>query len=152
MNESTEISEFGIVLLFLIGGLMLTLIGMGLGSFLRPHRPNEEKNTSYECGEDPVGGAWQPFDVRFYVMALLFVLFEVELFFLFPWAMILTYEGAVAEWSLFMLIEGFIFVGILLVGLVYAWRKGLLDWIRPEARPSSFTSRIPEQIYKQFKS
>ena len=79
-----EISGFGIVLLFIIGGLGFVLIMLLIGRFLRPDRPTEEKQTTYESGEDPSGTAWGQFNVRFYVIALIFLLFEAELVFLFP--------------------------------------------------------------------
>lgn len=92
---------------------------------LRPHRPYPEKLTSYECGEEPIGNAWIRFNVRFYVIALIFLIFEVEIVFLFPWALVYR------ELGLFAFIEMAVFLLILLVGLAYVWVKGDLDWDKP---------------------
>ena len=81
-----EINGFGTVGLFIFGGLGFILIALIVGKLLRPHRPNEEKLTTYESGEDPINNAWGQFNLRFYIIALIFILFEVELVFLFPWA------------------------------------------------------------------
>lgn len=101
----------------LIGGTL------GLSRLLRPKRPGTEKLTTYESGVDPVGAGWSQSQIRYYIFALLFVMFDVEAVFLFPWALRLEYFGV------FGLIEMGIFVFILLLGLVYAWRKGVLRWV-----------------------
>ena len=85
-----EINGFGTVGLFILGGLGFILIALMVGKLLRPYRPNEEKLTTYESGEDPVNNAWGQFNLRFYIIALVFILFEVELVFLFPWAVVLA--------------------------------------------------------------
>ena len=102
----------------LFGGLLL-----GIGSLVRPSRPNREKALPYESGVDPVGAGWSQSQIRYYIFALLFVVFDVEAVFIFPWATRLeTYAG-------FGLVEMGIFVFVLLLGLVYAWRKGVLRWV-----------------------
>lgn len=102
---------------FLIAGLLL-----GIASLLRPNNPGREKLTTYESGVDPVGDGWSQSQIRYYVFALLFVIFDVEAVFIFPWATQLErYAG-------FGLVEMGVFVGVLLLGLVYAWRKGVLRW------------------------
>ncbi len=130
------LSDFGIMLLFIlaafafIGGILL------FGKLLRPDRPNEEKLTTYESGEEPVGNANIQFNPRFYVIALIFVLFDVELVLLFPWATVFGQATLIAEtdglWGWFTLTEAFIFVGVLALGLAYAWAKGYLDWEKPQ--------------------
>ena len=95
---------------------------------LRPYRKSDEKLTTYECGEDPVGNAWIQFNIRFYVFALIFVVFDVEAVFLLPWAVVFRQLGALAY------VEGLVFIGILVVALVYVWRKGDLEWVRAEDR------------------
>ena len=106
----------------LIGAAMLMVGGMlGLGRLLRPNRPQDEKFVSYEAGSDPVGVFGQS-NVRYYVYALLFVMFDVEAVFIFPWAIDLERLGTQA------LISMIVFIGILALGLVYAWRKGVLRW------------------------
>jgi NADH-quinone oxidoreductase subunit A len=111
------VAFFGL-LAVLLAGLLL-----GIGSLLRPVRPSAEKNMPYESGVDPVGDGWSQSQIRYYVFALLFVIFDVEAVFIFPWATQLErYAG-------FGLVEMGIFVFVLLLGLVYAWRKGVLRWV-----------------------
>jgi NADH:ubiquinone oxidoreductase subunit 3 (subunit A) len=98
---------------------------------IRPSRPTPEKLTTYECGEDPTGGAWVQFNIRFYVFALLFIVFDVEAVFLLPWAVVFRKLGALA------FLEGVVFIVILVVALAYVWRKGDLEWVRPEDRSRS---------------
>jgi len=103
---------------FLIAGLLL-----GISALIRPNKPNPEKLLTYESGVDPVGDGWSQSQIRYYVFALLFVIFDVEAVFIFPWATQLErYAG-------FGLVEMGVFVAILLLGLVYAWRKGVLRWV-----------------------
>ena len=114
-------------------GFLLTIVGLMVVVFilwkvLRPERQSEEKVTTYECGEDPVGSAWIQFNIRFYVFALIFVVFDVEAVFLLPWAVVFRELGALAY------VEGLVFIGILAVALAYVWRKGDLSWVRPEDR------------------
>ena len=102
---------------FLVAGLLL-----GLASLLRPVRPTREKLITYESGVDPVGEGWSQSQIRYYVFALLFVIFDVEAVFIFPWATQLERYGT------FGLVEMAVFVAVLVLGLVYAWRKGVLKW------------------------
>jgi NADH:ubiquinone oxidoreductase subunit 3 (subunit A) len=95
---------------------------------IRPSRFSEEKLTTYECGENPVGSAWIQFNIRFYVFALIFIIFDVEAVFLLPWAVVYRELGLLA------FVEGLVFIGILVVALAYVWRKGDLEWVRPEDR------------------
>jgi NADH-quinone oxidoreductase subunit A len=114
------------ILVFLATVVGLLLFVLGLWKLLRPSRASEEKTTTYECGEEPVGNAWVQFNVRFYVFALIFVVFDVEAVFLLPWATVFRELGPLAY------VEGLVFIGILLVALGYVWRKGDLAWVRPE--------------------
>ncbi|NNF68282.1 MAG: NAD(P)H-quinone oxidoreductase subunit 3 [Acidimicrobiia bacterium] len=109
----------------IFGGVGIALVGafLGIASILRPSRPSEQKLESYESGVDPSGNMWSQSNIRYYVFALLFVLFDVEAVFIFPWASRLEALG------LFGLVEMAIFVFILLLGLIYAWRKGMLRWV-----------------------
>ncbi|MFY0607995.1 MAG: NADH-quinone oxidoreductase subunit A [Cyclobacteriaceae bacterium] len=151
-----EISGFGTALLFIIGSVAFVLITLFAGKMLRPVRPNEEKLTTYESGEDPVGSAWGVFNIRFYVIALIFLLFETEMVFLFPWATVFANEEMNTEteglWGVFSLVETFIFIGILLLGLIYVWANGMLDWAKPNPPKSTFESKIPASAYDQFKT
>jgi NADH-quinone oxidoreductase subunit A len=105
-------------------GLSVALFGLLLliSWALRPNRPQEGKYKSYESGVDPVGNMWSQSQVRYYIFALLFVMFDVEAVFIFPWATRLEAYGY------FGLIEMFVFIFVLVLGLVYAWRKGVLKW------------------------
>lgn len=95
---------------------------------IRPSRFSEEKLTTYECGENPVGSAWVQFNIRFYVFALVFIVFDVEAVFLLPWAVVYRELGLLA------FVEGLVFIAILVVALAYVWRKGDLEWVRTEDR------------------
>ena len=103
--------------------IVLASLLLGISALLRPNRPSVEKNTAYESGVNPVGDGWSQSQVRYYIFALLFVVFDVEAVFIFPWAANLEFYGA------FGLVEMAIFVFVLLLGLVYAWRKGVLRWV-----------------------
>jgi NADH-quinone oxidoreductase subunit A len=123
------------VLVFVLVGLVFVFANLLLASVIRPQRTTDEGLETYECGEETIGGAWVQFDIRYYTVALVYVVFAVEIAFLFPWALILqealTNTGAAAGKGigLFVLVEGFLFVAILLLGLVYVWAKGDLDWV-----------------------
>lgn len=109
----------------IFAGLGLVMVGgmLGVGWLLRPDRPEPQKYINYESGVDPLGVMWSQSQIRYYVFALLFVLFDVEAVFIFPWATRLEAYGA------FGLIEMAVFIFILALGLVYAWRKGVLRWL-----------------------
>ena len=108
--------------IFVAVAVALTSGFLGLSSLLRPHRPTAQKVIAYESGVDPVGEGWSQSQIRYYIFALLFVVFDVEAIFIFPWAV--SYGGL----GLFALIEMAIFVAILLLGYLYAWRKRALEW------------------------
>ena len=119
------LTEFGKILLFFIIGVAFVGAGCVFAMLVRPNRPNKEKLSTYECGEEPIGSAWVKFNLRFYIIALIFLIFEVEVVFLFPWALVFKSLG----W--FAFIEMIVFVVILLVGLAYVWVKGDLEWDKP---------------------
>lgn len=108
-----------------VGAAAIVLVGgtLSLSRLIRPKHPTREKLMAYESGVDAVGTVWAQSQIRYYIFALLFVMFDVEAVFLFPWALRLEAFG------MFGLIEMFIFVLILLLGLIYAWRKGVLRWV-----------------------
>lgn len=108
---------------FLIVGAVLALLLVSLPRFLAPREPGVLKASAYECGELPVGPPWIRFRVEYYIFALMFVVFDVEAVFLYPWAVILRKLGV------FGLVEMALFIGILVLGLAYAWRKGALKWV-----------------------
>ena len=109
-------------------GLMFVL-ALGLGvvfllafRFLGPYAPNKVKNSTYECGIEPLGDARRPFPVKYYIVAMVFIVFDIEVVFLYPWAI------QVRKFGTYGLIEIFVFVAILFVGLIYIWKKGVLEW------------------------
>ena len=116
------------ILMFIGVGLMVgvapMLLGSGLSRLLGSHRPNEEKLSPYECGFEAFEDARMKFDVRYYLVAILFILFDLEIAFLFPWAIVLGEQGD----STFRYFAMVVFLGILVVGFVYEWMKGALDW------------------------
>ena len=121
--------DFANVLVFFLLGLVLCGVMMGLGILLRPSNPGPWKLTTYECGEPPSGGAWINFNIRFYLIALVFVIFDVELAFIYP--VVAVFRDWVARGQgLFALVEIVVFIGILAVGLVYVWAKGDLEWLK----------------------
>ncbi len=115
------------VALFLAVGALLVGGAVGASSLLRPNKPSRVKSESYECGIDPVGGGWSQTQIRYYIFALLFLIFDVEAVFIFPWAIQLE-SFADAGMGGLVLVEMVIFIGILVLGLVYAVRKGVLRW------------------------
>ncbi len=122
---------------FLFGMVFVALQVWVLVRLLSPKVHEPMKSSTYECGEPPVGDAWVRFDMRFYTMALIFLIFEVEAVFLFPWAAVYNdlmkiMAGQPAAW--FPFIEVFLFVLILALGLVYVWRKGDMDWVKTTMR------------------
>ena len=121
--------DFANVLVFFLLGLVLCGIMMGLGLLLRPSNPGPWKLTTYECGEPPSGGAWINFNIRFYLIALVFVIFDVELAFIYPVVAVFK-EWVARGQGLFALVEIVVFIGILAVGLVYVWAKGDLEWLK----------------------
>ena len=147
------IEQFGYVAAFLGAGILFLGLILTLARFIRPNRPNVEKLSTYESGEAPVGNANIRFNPRFYVIALLFVLFEVELIFLFPWAVVFGNKQlalADSNWQIFALLEMIIFVGILALGLAFAWVKGYLTWEKPSTNPEEMNSPIPLEAYKKY--
>lgn len=127
------LSDFGVVLCFLLFAFAFVGVNLGISRLLRPSRPTPEKLSSYECGEEPVGEAWIRFNPRFYTVALIFVIFEVELAVVLPVAVRLK-DWAAAGWGARGFWEIGLFVGILTLGLIYAWAKGDLEWVRPQPR------------------
>jgi NADH-quinone oxidoreductase subunit A len=115
--------SYGVVLAVLVAGVALVGAAFGLARLVAPRRPLPEKLLTYECGIDPVGEGWSQSQVRYYIFGFLFVIFDVESVFLFPWARVFQGLGYQA------VVEMAIFIGILGVGLLYAWRKGVLRWV-----------------------
>jgi NADH-quinone oxidoreductase subunit A len=151
MDRQLYLSAFGEVLLYIIAGVIFILVTMLVSKFIRPHRPNDEKLSTYESGEEPVSSAWSQFNIRFYIIALVFLLFEVEIVFLFPWSTIFANKQLIQEtqgaWGWFALIEMLVFILVLALGLAYAWVNGHLDWVKPDPKPTVFNSPVPKKYY-----
>ena len=119
--------QYGLIAIFIVVAIgvpisMLMMSWMAARVGLRPNNPTTVKSETYECGVEAVGGRWDHFNFRYYMFAILFVIFDVEVVFLYPWA------TKFLQLELFALIEMGVFVGILVVGLAYAWRKNDLEW------------------------
>ncbi len=122
--------NFANILVFLLFGILFVGFVFVLSRIIQTRNPFPGKISTYECGEIPVGGGWIKFNIRFYVIALIFLIFDVEIVFLFPWAVVFKELGA------FAFIEMMIFVFILLIGLAYVWVKGDLEWDKPKKVPA----------------
>ena len=110
------------ILLFIFVGLTIGVLPIALGRVVAPSRPDSEKNSPYECGFEAFEDARMKFDVRYYLVAILFILFDLEIAFLFPWAVVLR------EIGMFGFLSMMLFLGILVVGFIYEWMKGALEW------------------------
>ncbi len=147
------------VLLFACVGLVFVFANMIVASFIRPKRKVKTGLETYECGEEAIGDAWIQFDIRYYTVALVYVIFAVEIAFLFPWALVLgdavRDQGAAQGMGVgvFALIEGVLFILILFLGLAYVWAKGDLDWVLtwdsphyqpPEKRKKIYLPKVAE--------
>jgi len=118
----TYFGSYGVVFAVVLAGALLVIVAFTAARLIAPSRPRPEKLLTYECGIDPVGDGWSQSQIRYYVYGFLFVIFDVESVFLFPWARVFVTLGYTA------VVEMAIFIGILGVGLLYAWRKGVLRW------------------------
>ena len=123
------LTEFGKIFIFMLLAGVFVLIALFASKLIRPSRPTKEKLKVYECGENPEGTPWIKFNIRFFVVALIFLIFDVEVVLLFPWA--LTYQ----DFGVYGFLVGIIFLLVLGLGMAYEWRKGDLEWARPEPKP-----------------
>ncbi len=119
------ISDFGYILLFLVVGALFVGVALFVAKLIRPERPNAAKLMTYECGEIPIGSAKVQFNNRFYIIGLMFLIFEVEILLLFPWAIVFKDIGMFAFWAMF------VFVFLIFIGFVYELGKGQLKWDIP---------------------
>jgi NADH-quinone oxidoreductase subunit A len=117
------LEKYAFIALFAIITLIFPFAGFVAAKILRPRKPNSVKQATYECGLETIGETWVQFRIQYYLYALVFILFDVEAVFLFPWAVSLNQLG------LYALVEMFIFLGLLIAGLAYAWKKGALRWV-----------------------
>ena len=122
-------SVYGNIFVFFVAGLLVVFVNMLIVRIVAPQRPNPEKNATYECGEEPVGSGWINFNARFYLIAILFIIFDVEIVLIFP--VIVNYRDFLLSGrGLEAFVDIFIFAAILFLGLLYAWRNGYLEWLR----------------------
>lgn len=153
MDDPDQVTEFGKILMIGIVGVLLVLLTLFIGKVISPKKPTAEKLSTYECGEEPIGNAWVQINPRFYTVGLIFLLFDVELIFIFPWATVFGQSELIAadsRWGVFTLIEMGLFVGILLVGLLYVWKKGDLEWVKPHPHRPTVPVTIPAAAYESL--
>jgi NADH-quinone oxidoreductase subunit A len=108
--------------IFLVIGIIVPIVPLIFSRLVAPRKPNPIKESTYECGIETVGDSWVQFKAQYYIFALIFLVFDVETVFLFPWALSLK------QLPLFVVLEGVLFIAILVAGLVFTWRKGMLEW------------------------
>ncbi len=116
------LGEYLAILIFLGVAIGISVVAVGMSYFIAQQRPDTAKDSPYECGFDALGDARGKFDVRFYLVAILFIIFDLEVAFLFPWAVSLSALGSFGFWSMM------VFLAVLTVGFIYEWRKGALEW------------------------
>ena len=124
------LAQWGFIGVFLLIALAFPVIGLATAWLLRPKKPGPIKKSTYECGLETVGETWIQFKVQYYIYALIFVIFDIEIAFLLPWAVSHTaLVTAGPNLNFLPLLEVIVFVAILLAGLIWAWRKGALEWV-----------------------
>jgi NADH:ubiquinone oxidoreductase subunit 3 (subunit A) len=120
--------EFLPVGVFIVIGILFVIVSLLMSWLVRPHRPSKVKQSTYECGEIPIGDAWIQFRVGYYIYALIFLIFDVESMFIFPWAASMLGYSRNTGLAVLAFVDMLIFVALLAVGLAYAWKKGVLQW------------------------
>lgn len=146
--------EYAIVLLFFGAGILFSILGILASKIFTTSKPNEEKLKSYESGEEPFKDARVQYNPGYFIIALIFLIFEVELLFLFPWAVVFDDPGVISQmgsdWGILALIEMFIFIALLFIGLVFVWKKGYLNWPGKKENIKEKTGVVPERMYEEF--
>lgn len=146
-------NDFGFIGLFILGAFLMLTVILGIAKILRPAKPNVEKLSTYESGENAEGGAVVNFPVRFYLVGIVFLLFEVELVLLFPWSTVFGNAQLIQEtngsWAWYAITEMFVFIGVLALGLIYAWREGHLDWTKSIQKTTENLSKVPMEVYER---
>jgi NADH-quinone oxidoreductase subunit A len=155
MKPATQtLGNFAVILLFVFGAILIVGIAYLVNTIFSQSKPNLTKLSSYESGEEAIGKVWGHFNVQFYVIALIFLLFEAELLLLFPWAVVFVEEDFQKAtnnlWQWFTFVEIFIFVAILVIGFVYLWKKGFLDWQKPNINTKDIPSVVPKDWYENL--
>ena len=144
------LGNFATVLIFVLVGFFFAAVALWVAKLLRPRNPSPAKMTTYECGELPRGSSWVRFNIRFYLIALFFIVFDVEVIFLYPWAVVFKQLFPHPQLGALIFWEMIIFLVILTLGLAYIWVKGDLDWVkklveRPDSEPVSGLTEAPEE-------
>jgi NADH-quinone oxidoreductase subunit A len=124
LHQNTNLELVLGILLFAAAGFGMVFVGLTVGKFVRPQIRHPEKATAYECGEPAIGESWVQFDLRFYTVALVFIVFDVEVALLWPWAVTYKEMGAPAFWAFF------VFFLLIAIPFLYEWKAGYLDWVR----------------------
>ena len=137
------LTEFGKIFIFMLVAMLFTVVAIFVARLIRPARPTHEKLLTYECGEDIIGSPWVKFNIRFYVVALIFLIFDVEVVLLIPWAMVYKQFGFIGY------LLGAIFLVLLGVGMAYEWRKGDLEWARPAVKEPILKKNEKPSIQKE---
>jgi len=148
---SSMAGNYATVLIFVLVGIAFAGIALGVAKLIRPSNPYPAKMTTYECGELPIGSSWIRFNVRFYLIALFFIIFDVEVIFLYPWAVVFKTLYPVPELGVLVFWEMVIFLAILTLGLAYVWVKGDLEWVkklidRPVSPADTTASVLEEEV------
>lgn len=133
VRDDTNVKLVAGILMFFIAGFLMAFAALVVGRFVRPKQPHPEKAAAYECGEPAIGDSWVQFDLRFYVVALVFIIFDVEIALFWPWAVIFGGGGNPANLEQvrqIALYDMLFFFGVIVVGFLYLWRFGYLDWVR----------------------
>jgi NADH-quinone oxidoreductase subunit A len=139
------LTEFGKAFIFILVAIIFVIVIVYVAKLVRPSRPTHEKLKTYECGENPEGSPWIKFNIRFYVVALIFLIFDVEVVLLIPWALVYKDLGLTG-----FLIGG-IFLALLGLGMAYEWRKGDLDWDKPKVIPPTIQkAKIKPDVEKEL--
>lgn len=135
------ITEFGKIFVFILTAILFVIVAVFASKLIRPAKPTKEKLMTYECGENIEGSPWVKFNIRFYVVALIFLIFDVEVVLLVPWSLVYKQFGMAG------FIVGAIFLLLLGLGMAYEWRKGDLEWARPKPVPPILTKNVePERV------
>ncbi len=152
--DKNEMNGFSTILLFLIGGILFIILALLVARLLRPSRPGPEKLKVYECGEEPAGNAWGRFNIRFYVIALIFILFDVEIVFLFPWSVVFANKNLMQAtsglWGWYTFTEMSVFIMMLVLGLFYAWKTGLLEWEKLAEKTGNENPAVLPEKYRKI--
>ncbi len=136
------LTDFGRIFAFMLMAVVFVIVAIFAAKLIRPSRPSKEKLLTYECGEDTIGSPWVKFNIRFYVVALIFLIFDVEIVLLIPWA--LVYK----EFGFGGFLVGAIFLFLLGLGMAYEWRKGDLEWVKPKVVPPIIKKEPAEEEVK----